>query len=251
MQWATNAAKPTPAVVNFSQGIPVNVKGADGVTRDINDPNLSAGDKALVDAAKKGHSQYLDEQASRDASSLTRSMALINARDQNKVNKPDLATREKVLTYYDQAQGADTRLTLMENSLPKALKGDQQAMLNIVSNHINMVMGIPRGKVGRVPLQLFKEAQQSSPLLQRIGAKFDDRGLLSGATLTPDQMRQMVELGKETFAAEKVAADSKADYIGIPPNDRPKLVHASDTQASGPQLSPQAQALLKKHGIGQ
>jgi hypothetical protein len=44
---------------------------------------------------------------------------------------------------------------------------------------------------------VWDEATSSTPWLQKIKAKFDDRGYLSGVTLTPDQMRQMVELADQ------------------------------------------------------
>lgn len=137
----------------------------------------------------------------------------------------EFGNKQKILDNYEQTFNADTRLKLMEGSLDAALKGDQQAMLNIVANHVQMVMGVPRGKVGRVPLQLFNEAQQSSPILKRIKARFDEEGYLSGAVLTPEQMKSMIKLGVETFDAEKIAADSKADYLDIPPDERPKFQH--------------------------
>jgi hypothetical protein len=139
--------------------------------------------------------------------------------------KTDLGTREKVLTYFKPAQDADVRLGLMEESMEKALKGDQQAMVNLVANHVAMVLGMPRGKVPRVSHEFFMEAEQAAPILQRAEAHFNKEGYLSGIVLTPDQMKYMVDLGKQTRDKEWESANSSADYIGINPNDRPKSIY--------------------------
>jgi hypothetical protein len=153
--------------------------------------------------------------------------------------KADLATREKVLTYYKPAQDADVRLQLMEKNEQDALKGNQQAMVNLLANHIALTMGLPRGKVPRVNYQMFQEAQESAPILQRAEAHFDKDGYLTGVVLTPEQMHFMVNLGHETRDAEWQSADSSADYIGIGKDDRPKSIY-SEAQGNGKSISVQA-----------
>lgn len=134
--------------------------------------------------------------------------------------KTDLATREKVLTYFKPALDADVRLNLMVESEKKALKdGDQQAMVNLVANHVAMVLGMPRGKVPRVSHEFFNEAIKAAPILQRAEAHFDKEGYLSGIVLTPEQMKFMVDLAKQTREQEWASANSSADYIGV--KDRP------------------------------
>jgi hypothetical protein len=146
-------------------------------------------------------------------------------------NKTDMATREKVLTYYKPAQDADVRLQLMEKNEKDALRGNQQAMVNLLANHIALTMGLPRGKVPRVSYQMFQEAQQSAPILQRAEAHFDKEGYLTGVVLSPDQMKAMVALAHETRDAEWQSSDSSADYIGIAPNDRPKSIYGGASNA--------------------
>lgn len=92
------------------------------------------------------------------------------------------------------ANGADFRFRSMNDSYPRALKGDQQAMLNLLANHIGMTMGLQKG--ARITKDILNEATKSTPWLAHVSAKFDDRGYLSGLTLTPEQMGQMMELAK-------------------------------------------------------
>ena len=111
----------------------------------------------------------------------------------------------------------------MEKNEQDALKGNQQAMVNLLANHIALTMGLPRGKVPRVSYQMFQEAQQSAPILQRAEAHFDKDGYLTGVVLSPDQMKAMVALAHETRDAEWQSSNSSADYIGIDPNDRTEI----------------------------
>jgi len=117
----------------------------------------------------------------------------------------------------------------MEKNEQDAAKGNQQAMVNLLANHIALTMGLPRGKVPRVSYQMFQEAQQSAPILQRAEAHFDKDGYLTGVVLSPDQMKAMVALAHETRDAEWQSSNSSADYIGIDPEDRPKSIY----QAAG------------------
>ena len=195
----------------------------DNATTDDYNRVTKALDRLESVASTQAQRQAVDEARKQNQQMAQESMELRKDTLADTQGQRSMTNKEKVLTYYDPVFSADDRLKLMEGSLPAALKGDQQAMLNIVANHVNMVMGVPRGKVGRVPQTLFQEAEKSAPYLQRIGAKFDKDGLLSGVTLTPQQMKSMVELGKQTLAQEKASADSKLDYLGIPPEDRPQI----------------------------
>ena len=157
-------------------------------------------------------------------------------------DKTDLATREKVLTYFKPAQDADVRLNLMEESEKKALKGDQQAMVNLVANHVAMVLGMPRGKVPRVSHEFMEEAIQAAPILQRAEAHFDKNGYLSGIVLTPEQMRFMVDLAKQTRTQEWTTANAAADYIGV--KDRPASTYKGEGGAGGGANPPQGKTTV-------
>lgn len=91
------------------------------------------------------------------------------------------------------ALDANERLSRMEASYEKAKNGDQQAQLALLADHIGMTFGLQKNV--RANKALIQEAQASQPWLQKIGAKFDDRGFLSGVALGPDQMKQMLDLG--------------------------------------------------------
>jgi hypothetical protein len=112
------------------------------------------------------------------------------------------------------ALDADERLSRMERSYQKALKGDQQAMLALLTDHLGMTMGIQKG--ARITKDILNEAQTSQPWLAKIASKFDDRGLLSGATLGPDQMRQMLDLGYEARDRAYGSAHDAATTYGVP-----------------------------------
>ena len=101
----------------------------------------------------------------------------------------------------------------MTESYEKAIKDhDQQAMLNLLANHLGMTMGLQKGV--RMTKDIIQEAQQSQPWLQGVQAKFDKDGYLSGVNLSPNQMRQMVELGKSRYAEDTKKARSTAQYLG-------------------------------------
>jgi hypothetical protein len=75
-----------------------------------------------------------------------------------------------------------------------------------------MTMGLQKG--ARMTRDIVREAQQSTPWLQGLEAKFDKDGYLSGVTLTPQQMRQMVDLGRERFSQDLSKSRSEAKYLG-------------------------------------
>lgn len=121
---------------------------------------------------------------------------------------------------YNTAMGADERLDRMESSYQKALGGDQQAMLSLLTDHIGMTLGLQKG--ARITKDILTEAQQSQPWLEGLKAKFDGRGYLSGATLGPDQMRQMLDLGYEARNRAWQTAFNTSQLYGVqePPNAR-------------------------------
>jgi hypothetical protein len=92
-------------------------------------------------------------------------------------------------------QAAVDRMSTMDKNLASALKGDQQAMLSLVANHIGMTLGGQKG--ARINQAVWNEAVETSPWIPRQAARFDSRGLLVGVTLAPEQMRQMVNLAHE------------------------------------------------------
>jgi hypothetical protein len=113
---------------------------------------------------------------------------------------------------YSDYQDSISQLNRMNDSVPAAMKGDQQAMLNILMNHIGMTMGSIKG--ARPNQAIIHEAEQSAPWLGRIDARFDDRGILSGVTLTPEQIHSMVALGTSNLTQSKRKFEAVEEYHG-------------------------------------
>ena len=104
-------------------------------------------------------------------------------------------------------EGAIDRSNTMDRNLRAAMKGDQQAMISLVSNHIGMTLGGQKG--ARINQAVWNEAVESAHLDERMIAKSFHRdtngdyifdGWKTGVTLTPDQMHQMVGLAHEKVA---------------------------------------------------
>lgn len=117
------------------------------------------------------------------------------------------------------------RLAVMQNALKAASGGDQQAMLNLLANHLGMTMGLQKG--ARLNQALIEEAQKSTPWLQGMAAKFDDRGYLSGVTLTPQQMQSMVQLAQDRVSEDQNAYSRAQKAAGS--NFAPDAGGASDS----------------------
>jgi hypothetical protein len=104
-------------------------------------------------------------------------------------------------------------MNVMTESYEKAIKDhDQQAMLNLLANHLGMTMGLQKG--ARLTKDIIKEAKQSQPWLAGMASKFDKHGYLSGVTLSPNQMRQMVSLGQSRYAEDAKKSRATAQYLG-------------------------------------
>lgn len=135
----------------------------------------------------------------------------------------DLGMRamSEVQKAFEPATTADYYLGLMRKILPAALQGNQQAQLALLSYHIGMTIGGVKGS--RVGEAQYKEAEASSPLLQRLQARLGDPqfdkqgnfvGFKSGVVLTPDQMNQMVDLANEVELNKwKQAAQQTAPIV--------------------------------------
>ena len=111
------------------------------------------------------------------------------------------------------ARNADRRLAVMEHNLETALRGDQQAMVSLVANHIGMTLGAQKG--ARINQAVWNEAIASRPWLQGAEAKFDSRGLLTGVTLSLQQMQQMIDLAKEVRDTQWQQVDQTFGNYGI------------------------------------
>jgi hypothetical protein len=100
-------------------------------------------------------------------------------------------------------------------------------MLSLLANHLGMTMGLQKG--ARMNQALIEEAMKTRPWLQGMASKFDKNGYLSGVTLTPDQMRQMVNLARERFSEDVHKGKSEAEFQGY--------------QGDGPERTPNASTI--------
>lgn len=127
--------------------------------------------------------------------------------------KQGAAERREYLKEYQPALDSAERFNVMTKNYEDAIKNhDQQAMLSLLANHLGMTMGLQKG--ARLTKDIIREAEQSRPWLQGLAAKFDGNGYLTGVNLTPEQMRQMVSLGRERFAEDARKSASGARYLG-------------------------------------
>jgi hypothetical protein len=131
----------------------------------------------------------------------------------NDGRKEELALRNGVLKTYQPALASAERFDVMAQNYTDAVNHhDQQAMLSLLANHLGMTMGLQKG--ARMTKDIIQEAEHSQPWLAGLKAKFSPDGYLSGVTLSPGQMRQMVDLGRNRFAEDIVSARSQARYEG-------------------------------------
>jgi len=115
----------------------------------------------------------------------------------------------KVVTdAFNQYQDSLSRYNVMNEALPKALAGDQQAMINLLYNHIGMTTGLQKG--ARITRDIINEAQQSAPWMATILARIGVGNgftmtpqLLRGVTLPPDTMRNMIGLAQDRLQQDK------------------------------------------------
>jgi hypothetical protein len=87
------------------------------------------------------------------------------------------------------------------------------------------------------------EAERSRPWLEGMKAKFDDRGYLTGVVLSPQQMRQMVDLGVQRYQSDVQKARYAAPFAGV--NEEPMLPINPDTLTNNPMPKP-----LPQHASG-
>ena len=140
-------------------------------------------------------------------------------------------------------EAAVDRTDTMDKNLQNAMQGDQQAMLSLVANHIGMTLGAQRG--ARITRAVWDEAISSTPWLAKVAAKWSNDGYLSGVTLAPEQMKQMVRLAHEKTQTLKEhidrldkergggrSAGQQEDMISVQiPGHPPGKIHVSQKAA--------------------
>lgn len=138
------------------------------------------------------------------------------------------ATVEKLQQNYSNSLTLESRMKQLE---PEAIRGDQQAMLAVLANHIAMTTHQP-GAAMRPTMELYEEAASSQPWMQALTKKItSSNGVLTGVVLSPQQVEQMVNLAPIMVKADKdtmeqtksMLADSlNPQFAGNPPAPKKK-----------------------------
>ena len=108
---------------------------------------------------------------------------------------------------------SETRLSVMEQNAKDALDGNQQAMLSLVANHIGMTLGAQKG--AKISQAVWNEAVGTAPWMENIQKKFGPDGYLQGVTLSPRQVKQMLELGKQRRDLQWKQAQQAGQTYGV------------------------------------
>lgn len=131
---------------------------------------------------------------------------------------------QKAQTQY---QDSVSRYNVMADALPKALAGDQQAMINLLYNHIGMTIGLQKG--ARITRDIIEEAQHSAPwmatLLARVGVGngFEmTPDLLRGVVLPPETMHNMLSLAENRLGEDYRKFSDTRDYYSKGGSQLPK-----------------------------
>jgi hypothetical protein len=186
-----------------------------------------------------------DSSASQERAKMRLNSAVVDINPETGKQQYDLASNavqshalprsaaRQMLSIWQPALDSGERLQVMQANLERGLQGDQQAMLSLLANHLGMTMGLQKG--ARLNQAIISEAEQSRPWLEGMKAKFDDRGYLTGVVLSPQQMRQMVELGAQRYQSDVQKARYEAPFAGT--NEEPMLPVNPDTLANNPMPS--------------
>lgn len=193
-------------------------------------PKANKVDWERVDKALEGTEKALGTKAQQDQSAELRRQSLAMAgqnhaesvalrREQMELAKEgrdshtDTAQRTASLKAYQPALDSAERFNVMTKNFEDAVKdNNQQAMLSLLANHIGMTLGAQKG--ARITKDILHEAETSAPWMAKMKTRFDKDGVLSGVTLTPDQMKQMVGLGRERFSEDLAKSKNQAQYLG-------------------------------------
>ncbi len=117
---------------------------------------------------------------------------------------------------------SDTRFRVMKDAEKDALNGNQQAMLNIVANHMGMTLGQQKGT--KVSQAQWNEAIASAPWIETQAAKWfhtDENGdhvfdgFKGGVNITPTQIHQMVDLAVTRRKRQWQQAQQSGQMYGV------------------------------------
>ncbi len=172
---------------------------------DATDKMPPAAKKALQ-AGAEAVDRHNQKEIDKESRMFKNHLAALQQSFQNSLNAKDYADALKqVSTAKAALDGSKMGVRIMDRLASAAKGGNQQAMLAILSYHVQMTTGarIVAGSTPRISMYMYEEAQQTSPMLARIQARFGKDGYLSGVVLTPQQVDQMVELAHGLAAARQ------------------------------------------------
>jgi hypothetical protein len=174
--------------------------------------NATKDDYDRIDKAMEATERAAGTKTNQDqVAELRRQTAAIAAG--NKTDKNEHEIRAASFKAYGPAMDSAERFNVMAKNYEDAVQNhDQQAMLSLLANHLGMTMGLQKG--ARLTKDIIRDAEQSRPWLQGLQAKFDKDGYLSGVNLTPQQMDQMLNLGRDRFSEDIRKSGSEARYLG-------------------------------------
>ena len=174
--------------IDYNKGLPVTIHDAQGKAWDVNDPALPEDLKAHVATGKAAY-----DTATADAlKNRTAGLELLAAPRWAQVS---LAQAKNAGEIFAPARDADQRYARMTQDAKNAMEGNQQAMVSLLTNHIGMTLGAQKG--AHITKDILHEAQDSNSFLQGLEAQFDpEKGYLTGVTLSPTQITQMLDLAR-------------------------------------------------------
>lgn len=182
--------------------------------------NATVRDYQNVERSLSGEESASQTQASQAASRALREQTFElakQARADQEAARQDKATqagKQNAEKIFSPVMDSAERFNVMSQNYEDAIKNhDQQAMLSLLYNHMGMTMGLQKG--ARMTQALINEAVKSRPWLQGISTKFDNNGYLTGVTLSPQQMREMVNNAQGRFSEDMQKARNVAQYMGI------------------------------------
>ncbi len=185
-----------------------------GETADVARKRLDDAQKAVqMSTNERDRKLQRDQQQKNHEESMAAIAATRAANEQHKSKAEDVKARQEISKIYQPVSDSAERYNVMTQNLRDGVQNhDQQAMLSLLANHIGMTMGLQKG--ARITQAILDEAQKSLPFLQGVKAKFDSDGYLSGVTLSPEQMHQMVGLARGRYREDVQKARNGAKYAG-------------------------------------
>ena len=215
---AANLENPPPDLeIHDTEAGPILVNKRTGTAQHVDIDGQPVGPKLkltqsqpIIGADGRPHIYMLDEKGNKVVDLGEHYERPINI---NAGNKEAIAQRQSIFKTYQPVMDSAERMNVMTKNYEDAIKNhNQQAMLSLLYNHMGMTMGLQKG--ARMTQDLIREAQQSQPWLQGIKAKFDSNGYLTGVTLSPQQMRDMVSLAQDRYKEDVGKARNEAGYLG-------------------------------------